>query len=308
MLKPPRLRQGDKIAIVSPASSFARDEFDKGVEEIRQLGFEPVFEESVFAQHGGYLSGEAQVRAQGFLTAWRDPSIRALIAVRGGYGSVHLLPFLEREDLRRTPKAFIGYSDLTTVLSYLTGSCGIVSFHGPMLDRRLSRGIDAYDRDSFIRALTSSEPLGEVGGPQLEVVNRGEAAGPLMGGTLAQLVASLGTPYAFNPPTGYVLFIEDVGERPFRIDRMLTQLRLAGLLDRAAAVVLGSFADCDEPGGTVSAQSVLTDLLRDFNGPVVRGFPSGHTRDPFVTLPFGVRARVAANGVPRVTIEEAGVE
>ena len=308
MLKPPRLRQGDKIAIVAPASSFARDEFDKGVEEIRQLGFEPVFEESVFAQHGGYLSGEAQVRARGFLTAWRDPSVRALIAVRGGYGSVHLLPFLEREDLRRTPKAFIGYSDLTTVLSYLTGSCGIVSFHGPMLDRRLSRGIDAYDRDSFIRALTSGEPLGEVGGSQLEIVNRGEAAGPLMGGTLAQLVASLGTPYAFNPPTGYVLFVEDVGERPFRIDRMLTQLRLAGVLDRAAAVVLGSFADCDEPGGSVSAQSVLTDLLKDFNGPVVRGFPSGHTRDPFVTLPFGVRARVAANGAARVIIEEAGVE
>jgi len=308
MLKPPRLRQGDRIAIVAPASSFARDEFDKGVEEIRQLGFEPVFEESVFAQHRAYLSGEAHVRAQGFLTAWRDPSVRALIAVRGGYGSVHLLPFLEREDLRRTPKAFIGYSDLTTVLSYLTGSCGIVSFHGPMLDRRLSRGIDAYDRDSFIRALTSGEPLGEVGGSQLEIVNSGEAAGPLMGGTLAQLVASLGTPYAFNPPTGYVLFVEDVGERPFRIDRMLTQFRLAGLLDRAVAVVLGSFADCDEPGGVVSAHSVLTDLLKDFNGPVVRGFPSGHTRDPFVTLPFGVRARVAANGVPRVIIEEAGVE
>jgi len=143
MLKPPRLRQGDKIAVVAPASSFVRDEFDKGLEEIRRLGFEPVFEESVFAQHGGYLSGEAQVRARGFLSAWRDPSVRALIAVRGGYGSVHLLPFLEREDLRRTPKVFVGYSDLTTVLSYLTGSCGIVSFHGPMLDRRLSRGIAA---------------------------------------------------------------------------------------------------------------------------------------------------------------------
>ena len=105
-----------------------------------------------------------------------------------------------------------------------------------------------------------------------------------------------------------MLFVEDVGERPFRIDRMFTQLRLAGVLERAAAVVLGSFADCDEPGGALSATSVLTDLLKDFNGPVIRGFPSGHTRDPFVTLPFGVRARVAANGTPRVIIEEAGVE
>jgi muramoyltetrapeptide carboxypeptidase len=308
MLKPKRLRSGDKIAIVAPASSFLREEFDKGVAEIERLGFEPVFEESVFAQHGGYLSGEGKVRAQAFLEAWRDPSVRALIAVRGGYGSVHLLPFLEKEDLRQTPKAFVGYSDLTTVLTYLTGRCGIVSFHGPMLDRRLGNGIDAYDRDSFIRALTSAEPLGELGGPQLETLRKGEAAGPLMGGTLVQLIASLGTPYAFDPPKGYVLFLEDAGERPFRLDRMVTQLRLAGVLDRASAIVLGEFVDCDEPRGEPSAKGVLANLLQDFDGPVVHGFPSGHTRGALVTLPFGVRARVTANGKPRVIIEEAGVE
>ena len=308
MLKPKRLRPGDKVAIVAPASSFAREEFDKGLIEIRKLGFEPVFEESVFAQHGGYLSGEGRVRAEAFLKAWRDPSVRALIAVRGGYGSVHLLPYLAKEDLRQTPKAFIGYSDLTTVLTYLTGRCGIVSFHGPMLDRRLSRGIDAYDRESFIRALTSIEPPGEMAAARLETFNKGDASGPLTGGTLAQLVASLGTPYAFDPPRGHILFLEDVGERPFRLDRMVTQLRLAGILERASAVVLGDFVDCDEPGGAVAARSVLADLFRDFDGPVVYGFPSGHTRRPLVTLPFGVRARVIANGQPRVLIEEAGVE
>lgn len=308
MLKPKKLRPGDKIAIVAPASSFLREEFDKGVAEIERLGFEPVFQESVFAQHGGYLSGEGKVRAHAFVEAWRDPSVRALIAVRGGYGSVHVLPFLDKEDLRKTPKAFVGYSDLTSLLTYLTGRCGIVSFHGPMLDRRLGSGIDAYDRDSFVRALTSPEPLGELGAPQLETFCKGEAAGPLMGGTLVQLVASLGTPYAFNPPNGYVLFLEDVGERPFRIDRMITQLRLAGVLDRASAIVLGEFVDCDEPRGEPSARDVLASLLRDFNGPVVHGFPSGHTRGALVTLPFGVRTRVAANGNPRVIIEEAGVE
>jgi muramoyltetrapeptide carboxypeptidase len=308
MLRPKRLRPGDKIAIVSPASSFPREEFDNGVAEIQRLGFEPVFEESVFAQHGGYLSGEGRVRAAAFLNAWRDPSVSALIAVRGGYGSVHLLPFLEQADLRQTPKAFIGYSDLTTVLTYLTGRCGIVSFHGPMLDRRLSRGIDGYDRESFLGALTRAEPLGELAASQLETFNPGEAAGPLMGGTLVQLIASLGTPYAFDPPPGYVLFLEDVGERPFRLDRMITQLRLAGVLDRAAAIVLGDFVDCDEPGGALASKAVLASLLKDFNGPVVHGFPSGHTRGPLVTLPFGVRARVVANGQPRVIIEEAGVE
>src|SRR5687767_5643893 len=187
MLKPERLRKGDRVAIVAPASSFQREEFDKGVREIEQLGFEPVFDDSVFARHAGYLSGTGDLRAQAFLGAWRDPSVKALIGVRGGYGSVHLLPFLEKEDLRRKPKAFVGYSDLTTVLTYLTTRCGIVSFHGPMLDRRLGRGAEGYDRDSFLRALTEPAPLGELGGATLETFCKGEAAGPLMGGTLAQL-------------------------------------------------------------------------------------------------------------------------
>lgn len=308
MLKPTRLRSGDKVAVVAPASPFPRDEFDKGVTELQRLGFEAVFEESVFAQHGGYLSGDGSARAKAFLDAWRDPSVRALIAVRGGYGSVHLLPYLEQHDLRETPKAFIGYSDLTSLLTYLTTGCGIVSFHGPMLDRRLGRGIDAYDHASFMGALTSTEPLGELTAPALETFCKGEAAGPLLGGTLAQLVASLGTPYAFNPPKGHVLFLEDVAERPYRLDRMLTQLRLAGIVDSASALVLGEFVDCNEPKGEPSARAVLSDLLKEFNGPVVYGFPSGHTTGRLVTLPLGVRARVVADGRPRVIIEEAGVE
>ena len=308
MLKPTRLRSGDKIAVIAPASPFVRDEFDKGVAELRRLGFEPVFEETVFAEQRGYLAGDGHVRARAFLDAWRDPSIRALIAVRGGYGSVHLLPYLESHDLRETPKALIGYSDVTSLLTYLTTGCGIVSFHGPMLDRRLGRGTDAYDRDSFVRALTGTDALGELAAPALETLCEGEAAGPLLGGTLAQLVASLGTPYAFAPPRGYVLFLEDVAERPYKIDRMLTQLHLAGVLDSASAVVLGEFPDCDEPRGQPSARSVLADLLGAFNGPVVYGFPSGHTTGPLVTLPFGVRTRVVARGNPRVIVEEAGVE
>jgi muramoyltetrapeptide carboxypeptidase len=307
MLKPSRLRPGDRVAVIAPASPFNRDEFDKGVAELQSLGFDAVFEDSVFALHGGYLSGAANVRARAFLDAWRDPSVRALIAVRGGYGSVHLLPYLEKQDLRETPKAFIGYSDLTSVLTYLTASCGIVSFHGPMLGRGLGRGLDAYDRDSFVRSLTRAEPLGELSAPSLETFSKGEATGPLLGGTLAQLVASLGTPYAFKPPAGHVLFLEDVSERPYRIDRMLTQLHLAGVLDSAAALVLGEFPECSEPGGEPSARSVFADLLKDFKGPVVFGFPSGHTTGPIVTLPFGVRARVVANGNPRLIIEEAGV-
>ncbi len=151
MLKPQRLRPGDKIAdrrarqLISPRRVRQGSRGDSAARVRAGLRGERV------CAAWRLPLGRGQVRAQAFLNAWRDPSVRALIAVRGGYGSVHLLPFLEKEDLRQTPKAFIGYSDLTTVLTYLTGRCGIVSFHGPMLDRRLGRGIDAYDRDSFVR-------------------------------------------------------------------------------------------------------------------------------------------------------------
>ena len=220
---------------------------------------------------------------------------------------MHLLPYLQAEELRRDPKAFIGYSDLTSVLTFLTTGCGIASFHGPMLDRRLGHGAAAYDEGTFVRALTIAEPLGELMAPSLETFIQGEASGVLLGGTLAQLVASLGTPFAFAPPKGHVLFLEDVSERPYRLDRMLTQLRFAGILDLASAIVLGEFIGCDEPEGEPRARATLAGLLRDFKGPVIYGFPSGHTAGPSLTLPFGVRARVVASAAPRLVIEEAGV-
>jgi muramoyltetrapeptide carboxypeptidase len=306
MLKPRRLRSGDKVSVVAPASGFAREEFDKGIAELQKLGFEPVFEESVFAR-GHYVAGESRVRAAAFLSAWRDPAIRAIVAVRGGYGSVQLLPYLDAGVLRHDPKAFVGYSDLTSVLTHLTIGCGIVSFHGPMLDRRLGDGPHGYDRETFVRSLTSLEPLGELTFPGLETFKEGEAEGVLVGGTLTQLVASLGTPYAFAPPKGHVLFLEDVSERPYRLDRMLTQLRFAGVLALASAVVLGEFVGCDEPQGEPLARGTLAELFKDFAGPVIFGFPSGHTDGPSITLPFGVKARVVATGAPKLVIEETGV-
>jgi muramoyltetrapeptide carboxypeptidase len=306
ILKPPALRAGDRIAIISPASPFAREEFDRGVEELRRIGFEPVWNESVFARTG-YVSGDPETRANAFLEAWRDPSIRALIAVRGGYGSVQLLPHLDRTDLQRTPKAFIGYSDNTSLLTWLTCSCRIVGFHGPMLEKRLAHGPEGYDRDSFLRSLARPERVGELAPDTLTVVQAGEAEGPMYGGTLTQLLASFSTPFAFDPPDGSILFLEDVNERPYKLDRMLTQLRLSGLLGRARGIVFGEMRGCDEPGGQPCARDVIARVLSGFAGPIVYGFPSGHTTGPCWTLPLGVRARVITSGHPRVVIEEAAV-
>ena len=278
-----------------------------GVAELTRLGFLPVYDDSVFANESGYLAGTADVRAASFMKHWNDSSVSALIAVRGGYGSVHLLPCLDGPSLARAPKLFIGYSDNTSLLSWLTCACGITALHGPMLERRLASGAAGYDERSFL-ALTGNGRGVELAPEGLDVIRPGSAQGPLFGGTIAQLIASLGTPYAFAPPEGCVLFLEDVNERPYKIDRMLTQLRLGGVLGRARALVFGEMRGCDEPGGTLTARDVIARLTADFPGPVLFGFPSGHTTGPCWTLPLGVDVRVESRPRPAIVIEDAAVE
>jgi muramoyltetrapeptide carboxypeptidase len=306
MRKPRALQRGDRLAIVAPASPFARDAFDAGLVELRSLGFEPVFDETVFDRRW-YLAGTAASRAAAFRNAWTDPSVAGIVAARGGYGSVHLLPFLDPRLFGGQPKAFIGYSDNTSLLTWLNQTCDVVGFHGPMIEGRFAKGEAAYDRDTFIRCLCRAEPPGAIVHPLLEVLKPGEAAGTLTGGTITKLTASLSTPYAFAPPPGCVLFLDEVAERPYRLDRMLTQLRLAGILSRVSALVFGVMPGCDEPGGTPTARDVVIDLLQDFPGPVLYGLPSGHTDGPTLTLPLGVRARVITAPQPQLVIEEAAV-
>ena len=216
MLKVRALKPGDRLAVVAPASPFPREEFDRGIVEIRRLGFVPVYDDTVFARDR-YVAGPARVRAAAIQAAWRDESIAGVIGVRGGYGSVQLLPLLDRDQARRARKPFIGYSDLTSMLTFLTIGCELVAFHGPMLAGRLGRGAAGYDRHSFVTAVCDREPMGELAPPGLETIRAGEAAGTLLGGTLTQILASIGTPFAFDPPAGHVLFLDEVGERPYRL-------------------------------------------------------------------------------------------
>ena len=306
MIKPRPVKQGDRVAVVAPASSFARDEFDRGIRELSRLGFEPVFDDRVFATESGYLAGSAETRAATFMGYWDDPRVAALMAVRGGYGSVHLLPLLDRERVKANPKLFIAYSDNTSLLSWLTCGCGVTALHGPMLEGRLAGGAAKYDERSLLALARDGRDL-ELCPDGLIALREGEAAGPLFGGTIANLVASLGTPYAFDPPDGCVLFLEDVNERPFRIDRMLTQLRLSGVLGRARAIVFGEMRGCDEPGGAVTVRQVIERLTADARGPVLFGFPSGHTTGPCWTLPLGVSVRVTTRPQPMLVVEESPV-
>ena len=304
LLRPAALRPGDRVALLAPASPIDGAVFERGVTELRALGFEPAFDERALAATG-YLAGSAAQRAAAFRQAWEDPDVAGIVAVRGGYGSAQLLPLLDAAALRRTVKPLVGCSDLTALLAYLTTGCGVVGFHGPML-MTLARGEDCYDRASLLGCLSAPEPLGALRPPGVEAIRRGVARGMLLGGTLTLLAASLGTPFAFAPPEGYVLLLDDVGERPYRIDRMLTQLRQSGLLGAASAVVLAEFPDCGDEAGR-DARAVCRDLLADFDGPVLFGFPSGHTRGPALTLPLGVTVTVAADARPGLIVEEAAV-
>ncbi len=307
MRKPRALKSGDRIAVVSPASPFAVQEFEQGVAELRRLGFEPVYDESVF-ERSVYTSGPPEARAAAFVRAWSDPSVGALIAVRGGYGSVQLLPVLESWEPEHTPKLFIAYSDNTSLLSWLTTKRGVTALHGPMLEGRLAGGPGNYDEYSFMQLLQGRGDGLEMRPEGLETLRPGEAAGPLYGGTMTQLAASLGTPFAFDPPEGCVLFFEDVNERPYRIDRLLMQLRLSGILARARALVFGEMRGCEEAGGALKARDVISLATADFPGPVLIGFPSGHTTGPCWTLPLGVMVRVKAGAHASLIVEESPVE
>lgn len=306
LLHPPALRHGDVVALVAPASPFDAGGFDAGVAELSALGFVPEWHHDVFARRR-YLAGEATTRAADFLRAWKDRRVAGLIGVRGGYGSAQIVASLDPGTIRATPKAFVGYSDLTTLLTWLVGHCGVVAFHGPTVAGRLGRGPDAYDRASLLLALTVAEPMGEIVLDGAETIVAGEARGRLLGGTLTQLAAAAGTPYGLVPWDDTILLLEDVGERPYRLDRLVQQIRDAGLLRRVRGVVLGTFPRCDEPGGVPTAREVLADLFAEFPGPVVFGARTGHVEGPALTLPLGVQTRLVADTTPTLVIEEAAV-
>jgi muramoyltetrapeptide carboxypeptidase len=292
---------------VSPASAVLPADLEAGVAELRRLGYRPSYDDSVL-ERSMFTSGSPRTRAEAFRRAWTDPATAALIAARGGYGSVQLLPLFDGWRPQETPKLFVGYSDTTALLTWLTCHCGLTALHGPMLEGRLTAGESAYDRTSFERLVRGDGVGMEMSSGGLRVMRPGETEGPLFGGTLTQLVASLGTPFAFAPPDGAVLFIEDVNERPYRIHRMLTQLVQSGVLQRASAVVFGEMRGCDEPGGGPTAWDAIESITSELACPVLYGLASGHTTGPCVTLPLGVLVRLCATNRPSLVVQESPVE
>ena len=267
----------------------------------------PVIDARVFASHP-IVAGPADVRAAVIADALARPDVQAVIAIRGGYGSAEILPYLDAAAFRRSRKAIVGYSDITALHAFLNGHVRLTSVHGAMVDGRLSKGAAAYDVARFLNSLGRT-PLGEQAPEGLEIIRGGEATGPIVGGTLTQIAASLGTPHEFLAPPRHVLFLEDVAERPYRIRRLLTQLKQSGRLADTSAVVFGQMVRCDEPGGSVTTRDVIAEFFADFPGPVLFGFPVGSHDDALVVV--SARRRDAGGGDaerPRVVFTEAAAE
>jgi muramoyltetrapeptide carboxypeptidase len=303
IIRPPRLASGNRIALVAPAGPLLeRDDLARAQELCSALGYEPVTGKNAH-RRSGYFAGTDEERLADFNSALQDSSIAAVWCIRGGYGSLRLLHQLDYATLARQPKAVIGFSDATTVLNAFTKLTGVVTFHGPVA----RAGLPEFSRRHFERVLTRAEPAGRLGRlPQPADVlvpqeNRiatlcgGVAEGPLAGGNLTLLQCLIGTPY-FPDLAGAILFLEDVGEDLYRIDRMLAHLRLIGALRRLAGVLIGRFTHLKRSGsdGALGFDEVLATYFEPLGIPVAYGFPIGHIEAQW-TLPLGVRARLDAD-------------
>jgi len=294
LIKPPALRPGDTIGIVAPASNIKRPDLDEGCEALRLAGYRPFYFDSILEQDL-YFAGSAQRRARELEEMFVRDDVRAMVCARGGYGANYLLKELDLAKIKAHPKIFVGYSDISTLLTYFADTAGFATFHGPMAakDWAHENGVDLVSWHAALSGVAAWDVPLNAGVTGLV---DGEAEGVLYGGCLSILVASLGTPYEIKTG-GTILFLEDLAAKPFQIDRMLMQLKLAGHFDAVCGLVFGEMLDCVQNANQGYAlQEVITRIVGDLGVPVAFGVRSGHVTSGNITLPFGVRAGLTVTG------------
>ena len=283
VIKPQILRPDDTIGIAAPASPFDQQAFERGISVFESMGYRVKMPDNLFSRQG-YLTGSDSERASQLMKLFEDESVMAILCARGGFGSMRLLPLLDFEIISALPKVFLGCSDITALLVAIYNRCGMITFHGPLvttLTRESEKTCSA-----LIDAIGSRQPL-VLKPKKAAVLNPGQASGPLVGGNLTTLCHLMGTPY--EPRfKGHLLFLEDRGEAPYRIDRMLSQLRLGGRLDGVAGVILGSFQDC---GPLEDVHAIVQEAFRHTAIPILAGFDIGHGIDN-LTVPIGIEAKL----------------
>ena len=310
LLKPPALRPGDRVGIIAPASNVDPAHLQAGIRRLEEMGYVPLHQPGILDQDL-YFAGTVHRRLREFHEMFERDEIRAVLCARGGYGANYLLPHLDLDLIRGHPKIFIGYSDITCLLTYLHDATGLVTFHGPMVAKDFGETeLPGVDEHSWRNALGGNAEweLASHAVFGLNPLAAGEGEGALYGGCLSILVASLGTPYEAKTE-GKLLFLEDIAAKPYQVDRMLMQLKLAGKLKDVRGIVFGEMMHCVQSSNQgYTLQAVVFRILEDLKIPVAYGLRSGHVSRENITLPFGVRARLTvAQETVRLEIMEPAV-
>jgi len=295
-IRPPALRPGDTVGIVAPASNVKRADLEAGCQGLRRAGYRPFYFDSIFEQDL-YFAGSVERRARESEEMFSREDVRAIVCARGGYGANYLLEALHLDKIKAHPKVFVGYSDVTALLTYLTDATGLVTFHGPMVAKDWAHE-DGVEMASWQAALAGAAAweLNLGAGSGVSGWVEGTAEGILYGGCLSILVASLGTPYEIRTE-GTILFLEDLAAKPYQIDRMLMQLMLAGKLDGVRGIVFGEMRDCLQTANQgYTLEEVVLRIVGELGVPVAYGVPSGHVTAGNITLPIGVRAQLTVSG------------
>ena len=283
---PARLSPGDRIGIVAPAGPYDRETFERGARKLEMMGFE-VFIPPNLMDAAGYLAGCDHHRAQFVNLLFADQSVDAIICARGGYGSIRIMPLLDYQTIAQNPKIFIGFSDITGLLTVLGNRCGLVTFHGPVVTSLADAS--AETGDSLMRAVSSETELEfKVAGGI--AIKPGSGSGIVCGGNLTTLCHLVGTPYA-PKFTDKILLLEDRAEAPYRIDRMLVHMKLAGCFENLAGIALGSFENCGTPD---AIYNIVAETFDHDPIPILAGFDVGHGKIN-LTIPFGIEATLDAD-------------
>ena len=298
-IKPRTLKRGDVIGIVAPASApSSQEKIDRGAEYLERLGYRVKFGSNVRAVRG-YLAGSDEQRAADLNQMFGDKKVKAIFAVRGGYGTPRILPYLDYSLIKKNPKILVGYSDLTALQLGIFKKTGLVSFSGPMVGVEMFKGIDPFTEECFWKLITSTKKAGVVQNPDdrpLETLHKGEASGILLGGNLSLVTSITGTPYLPSFKNS-ILYLEEVEEECYRFDRMMNQLKLAGIFRDTKGILIGELTDVKASDSTkpfLTADEILDDYLTPLAKPVMKGLVYGHVARK-ITMPVGIKGRIDTN-------------
>lgn len=306
---PPKLRKGDTIGIISPASPMIRERLEKGIAYLKGKGFSVLLGKHVYDQRG-YLAGTDEERLEDLHDMFQNPDVKAIISSRGGYGTPRLLPFLDYELIRENPKILVGYSDLTSLQLAIYSQTGLVTYSGPMVAVEMGKGIDPFTEENFWPHLLSGRSYSEypaVSDSPLTRLHSGKATGTLIGGCLSMINPIIGTPYQPDFRKS-ILILEDVGEEPYRLDRYLSQFRSARIFQQVAGIIFSQFVDCEaEDNPSLTIDEIIKDYTHDLNIPIVKNFLYGHVDRKF-TIPIGASVELDADSLSiRLLQHENGV-